>query len=147
MNDRLDRIDRGILDALTEDSRTPLTGLARRLGVARSTVQARLARLEGNGVIAGYTIRRGANSDHDAGIDAVVSIVVRSNQIEGVIKRLGELSSIRCVHAVSGAVDLIANVRSPSPQALDDTLNRIGTIPGVHRTTSAVVLATPVDRR
>src|SRR5205809_2495468 len=55
----LDDLDGRILRSLAEDSRQPATALARRLGVARTTVQERLARLERSGVIAGYTVRLG----------------------------------------------------------------------------------------
>ena len=60
----LDERDRELLALLAEDARMPLTGLARRLGVARSTVQQRLARLEADGVIAGYSVRLGPAARH-----------------------------------------------------------------------------------
>ena len=55
----LDDLDRGILAALTADARTSVATLARRLKVARSTIQARLERLETSGTIAGYTVKLG----------------------------------------------------------------------------------------
>lgn len=58
---RRDRTARALLAALLADARTPVTTLAKRLGVARTTVRARLARLETIGVIT-YWIQRAAES-------------------------------------------------------------------------------------
>jgi len=55
----MDDLDRGIIGLLSADARTSVATLARRLKVARSTIQARLERLETGGVIAGYTLKLG----------------------------------------------------------------------------------------
>ena len=49
--------DRELLSLLSENARMPVAELARRLDLSRTTVQARLERLEGQGVIAGYQVR------------------------------------------------------------------------------------------
>jgi DNA-binding Lrp family transcriptional regulator len=144
----LDETDRRLLELLAEDARLPLTGLARRLGIARSTVQVRLARLEARGVIAGYTVRLGpAHHDDDRGVEALVSLVVDARQVDRVVGELEACREVRSLHAVSGAVDLVALVRCPTPVDLDRLLDRIGATPGVERTNSSVVLATRIDRR
>ena len=55
----MDELDRNILGLLGADARMSVATLARRLKVARSTVQARLERLETTGIIAGYTLKLG----------------------------------------------------------------------------------------
>ena len=55
----MDDLDRNILTLLGADARMSVATLARRLKVARSTIQARLERLETNGTIAGYTLKLG----------------------------------------------------------------------------------------
>ena len=55
----MDELDRCILAQLAQDARVSVAVLARRLKCARSTVQARLERLESSGMIAGYTVRLG----------------------------------------------------------------------------------------
>ena len=49
-----DRFDRAILTALAEDGRMTVTDLAKRIGLSKSPTQARLKRLENEGVILGY---------------------------------------------------------------------------------------------
>lgn len=146
MKESLDETDRRILDVLTQDARIPIANLARRVGVARSTVQVRLARLEAAGVIAGYTIRRARTGASDDGMAALVSIVVESRRGEAVVADLGTFDEVRLLHTVSGAVDLVALVRCASTAELDRTLDRIGALPGVERTTSSVILTTRIDR-
>ena len=55
----MDDTDRAIIAHLGQDARMSVAVLARRLKLARSTVQARLERLETSGAIAGYTLRLG----------------------------------------------------------------------------------------
>jgi len=50
----LDPFDRRILAVLSVEGRLPVTELARRVGLSKSPVQARLKRLEETGVIRGY---------------------------------------------------------------------------------------------
>ncbi|AOB39681.1 DNA-binding transcriptional regulator AsnC [Bordetella parapertussis] len=57
MDPRLDAIDRQLLSLLQANAREPAAILARKLHLARSTVVARIARLERDGVIAGYGVR------------------------------------------------------------------------------------------
>jgi len=56
-SDAVDDIDRQLLGLLRDDARTSVATLARKLRVARGTVQNRLARLESDGTIVGYTVR------------------------------------------------------------------------------------------
>src|SRR3974390_1604667 len=51
--------DEPLVALLKENARLSTAALARRLGVARSTIQSRLERLERSGVIRGYTVRLG----------------------------------------------------------------------------------------
>ena len=59
MNERLDAIDRQLLSLLQANAREPAAILARKLGLARTTVVARIARLERESIVAGYGVRLG----------------------------------------------------------------------------------------
>jgi len=54
----LDARDRAILDALQEDARLSFAALARRVGLSPPAVAERVRRLEAEGVIRGYGLRR-----------------------------------------------------------------------------------------
>lgn len=144
MTGDLDITDRALLDVLSTDARQPIAGIAARLGVARSTVQQRLGRLEARGVIAGYTIRRGPSAP--IGLQARVSIVVDGRRADGVTEAVAAVPEVRTLLAVSGPIDLIADVESCDAQRLDEVIDRIGALPGVINTETVVVLAVKIER-
>lgn len=141
----VDKLDRNLLALLQADARASAADLARRLGVARTTVLARLARLERDGVVVGYTVRLGADVAERA-VQAYVGIVTDPKKAKDVTKKLARLPELRQLCSVSGEFDYIALLRADSTQRLDALLDEIGEIDGVLKTTSSVVLALRVDR-
>lgn len=140
-----DDLDRQLLTLLQANARDSAANLARRLGVARTTVLARIARLEREGVIVGYTVRLSAD-EADRSVQAWVGIVTDPKKARAVVQRLSRLPELRQLSSVSGEVDYVALLRAESTQRLDALLDEIGEIDGVMRTTSSVVLAVRVDR-
>lgn len=140
-----DELDRGLLALLQANARESTANLARKLGVARTTVLARLARLERDGVVVGYTVRLGADVAERA-VQAYVGIVTDPKKAKDVTKKLARLPELRQLCSVSGEFDYIALLRADSTQRLDALLDEIGEIDGVLKTTSSVVLALRVDR-
>lgn len=142
---RLDATDQALLALLRENARAPTSDLARKLKLSRTTVQSRLARLERERVIAGYTVTVGP--EVEAGqVRAHILITLeprKSLAIETALRRIPEL---RTLHSVSGPFDLIAIVAASSIGELDHLIDRIGALDGVERTTSAIVLSTRIDR-
>ena len=140
-----DELDRGLLALLQANARESTANLARKLGVARTTVLARLARLERDGVVVGYTVRLGADVAERA-VQAYVGIVTDPKKAKDVTKKLARLPELRQLCSVSGEFDYIALLRADPTQRLDALLDEIGEIDGVLKTTSSVVLALRVDR-
>jgi DNA-binding Lrp family transcriptional regulator len=141
----VDQLDGQILDLLVENARTSVTELARRLRVARSTVQERITRLERTGVIAGYTVRLGPAATGRR-VTAYVAITVDPKRAAHVQQTLHRIPGVRTLHTVSGPFDLIALVAAETTADIDAVLDRVGEIVGVERTTSAIVLTTKFDR-
>lgn len=141
----MDALDQKLLDLLTRDARLSLAMLARRLGVARSTVQYRLDRLERAGVIGGYTVRAG-KATQAAGIEALVLIAVEPRLQAAVEKRLSAIGAVRRLLSVSGSYDLAATVTAKSAELLDAALDEVRNTPGIRKTVSAVVLSSRLDR-
>jgi DNA-binding Lrp family transcriptional regulator len=141
----LDTLDRHLIALLQADARTSTADLARRLGVARTTVLARLARLEKQGVIVGYTVRLG-QEDGERGVEAYVGIATEPQAARLVTQRLAAIPELRQLCSVSGEMDFLALLHAESPARLDALLDEIGAIAGVQRTTTSVVLARRIDR-
>ncbi|WP_422033575.1 Lrp/AsnC family transcriptional regulator [Roseovarius sp.] len=142
---QIDHTDHALLSLLRENARMPVAGLARRLGLARTTVQARLDRLEATGTIAGYTVRVTDALRAPLRATALVSIEPRS--APAVLARLESLPGVRTVHTTSGRVDLIVRLEAATTEQLDDTLDRIGEAKGVKSSESLIHLSTKIDRR
>ncbi|SHK89448.1 transcriptional regulator, AsnC family [Roseovarius marisflavi] len=141
---QIDEMDRALLALLARNARLPVATLARKLGLARTTVQARLDRLETSGVIAGYTLRLGQEARPALRATALVSIEPRTGP--AVLARLDSLPQVRSVHTTSGRFDLIVSLEATTTQELDETLDRIGEAKGVRSSESLIHLSTKLDR-
>ena len=142
---QIDKLDHALLALLRETARMPVAGLARRLGLARTTVQARLDRLEETGTIAGYTVR--VTDALRAPIRATALVSIEPRSAPTVLARLESLPGVRTVHTTSGRVDLIVGLEAATTEELDDTLDRIGEAKGVRSSESLIHLSTRIDRR
>lgn len=141
----LDTTDAALLALLRENARTPTAELARRLQLSRTTVQSRIERLERQGVIAGYSVVVAEEVEAHL-VRAHVLITLAPRQSGAIEQALRKIPEVRVLHSVSGPFDLIAIVAAASIGELDTLIDRIGTVDGVERTTSAIVLATRIDR-
>jgi DNA-binding Lrp family transcriptional regulator len=145
-NVRLDDKDRRLLGLLREDARLPTAALARELGVARTTVVERLKRLKAGGVVAGYTVR--LNPDLEQSLLRVhVLLSLDAKKGDSVVHALRRIRQVRTVHAISGVFDCLVFVEGETTSEIDTVLDAIGTIPGVERTQSSLVLSVKFDRR
>ena len=109
----MDELDQAILGLLSGDARITLSTMARRLKVARSTVQARLERLETSGVIAGYTVKLG-EAARAGRLRATVLLEIELRQQPAILGRLKTIPEVEristtvrprvCVPAVSTAI-------------------------------------------
>jgi DNA-binding Lrp family transcriptional regulator len=143
--DQLDELDRNLLALLQQNARESVAKLARRLGVARTTVVARIERLERTQVIAGYGVRLGQDV-LDSSIHAYVGIILGPKYGRDVLKRLSTMPEVQLLCAVSGEYDYVAWLRAPSPDRLNDLLDEIGSLDGVARTTTSIILSRKVER-
>jgi len=141
---QIDETDRALIALLTENARAPVALLARRLDLARTTVQARLDRLESSGVIRGYTLRL-ADSQR-AALQATALLSIEPRSAPAVLARLKSLPGVKTVHTTSGRFDLIVGLEAHTTEALDDTLDRIGETRGVKGSESLIHLSTKLDR-
>ena len=141
----MDETDRNLLALLGADARVSVATLSRRLKVARSTIQARLERLETSGIIAGYTVKLGVVGRLGR-IRATVLLTVEPRSQPNVLTRLKALPEVESIHSVSGRVDLLLQLAAPSTAVLDTVLDAIGAINGVKSSESLIHLSTKLDR-
>ncbi|MFC7702812.1 Lrp/AsnC family transcriptional regulator [Plastorhodobacter daqingensis] len=141
----MDDLDRSLLAQLSADARVSVAVLARRMKVARSTIQARLERLESSGVIAGYTVKLG-EAARQGRIRASVLLTIEPRSQANVLTRLRALPQVEKIHTTSGRFDLLLQVAAQTTTALDEVLDAIGAITGVRSSESLIHLSTKIDR-
>lgn len=141
-----DEIDRSIASALVGDGRTTLKTLAARTGLSVSAVQARVRRLEANGVIGGYS----ALIDPDAlglPLAAIVAVTPLDPSSEyDIPERLSGLPAVESCYSVAGEDSFVLFVRVASPRALEELIREIRKRANVS-TRTTVVLQTFFERR
>ncbi|TWC33614.1 AsnC family transcriptional regulator [Pseudomonas sp. SJZ079] len=142
---RLDDIDRQLIAALQLNARESVAMLARKLGIARTTVISRIARLEKNKIINGYGLRLGQRV-LDGGLQAYVGITLQPRSGKEVLRRLTSMAEVQQLCTVSGEFDFVAWLRADSPERLDQLLDEIGEVDGVEKTTTSIILSCKLDR-
>lgn len=139
-----DRIDRNLLRILEENARLSASELARRVGLARSTVQERISRLERTGVILGYkAIIKKAD---EQSVLAYLFIKLNHRQSKKVIANLQQFLEINSAYVASGDCNILCRVVVPFLEDLDALISDISGLDGVDSISSSVVLSTKIDR-
>ncbi len=141
----MDDLDRRLVTALPDVTRPGVLELSRRLGIARGTVQARLDRLQAGGVLAGF----GPYLDLRAlgfNVLAFTTLEIAQGQETAVIDSLTGIPEVIEVHKTTGPGDLLCRIVARTNEHLHDVLEQVLATPGITRTTSALALASPVQR-
>ena len=136
----MDELDRKLLALLRADSRTPAATLAARLKVSRGTVQNRIARLQAQGVIQGFTVRTRPELEAQR-IRAVMSIAIEGERSSAVIRKLKGLPAVDRIWTTNGRWDLVAELDVGSLGEFSRALDDIRTIEGISMTETSLLLA------
>jgi DNA-binding Lrp family transcriptional regulator len=142
----IDELDARLIAALRESPRVGLLEVSRRLGVARGTVQARLAKLESRGVITGY----GPEVDPAAmgyGIQAFVLLELAQGRLSEASRVLEGVPEVVEADAISGPQDLLCRLVARDTEHLQEIVNRILATAAIRRSTSYIVLSQQVKPR
>jgi len=142
---RLTSEQQRLLALLRKNARESTASLARKLGIARTTVAERIHRLEKDGVINGYTVRV-TDAFARNRITAHVLINVNAKRTESVVRELDASPHVRAVYALSGVFDYEVTVDAGSTEEIDGILDAIGRIEGIERTQTSIVLSVKFER-
>jgi DNA-binding Lrp family transcriptional regulator len=140
----MDDLDRQLIGLLRDNARSSVASLAKKLRVARGTVQNRLARLEEDGTIVGYTVRLKPQAELH-GIRAVMTIAVEGNRTQSVLRSLRGDPAIAALHTTNGRWDFVAELRAEDLQEFDRIISRISLLEGVSKSETNLLLTTYKD--
>jgi DNA-binding Lrp family transcriptional regulator len=142
----LDPVDERLIAALASFPRAGMLQLAREVGVARNTAQARFDRLIEAGVITGFgpdlDLRRVGYT-----VSAFVSLEIAQGRAAAVDGHLWEIPEVLEAYMTTGPSDLLCRVVARDNDHLGQVINRILEVPGITRTTTSLVLATRIAPR
>jgi DNA-binding Lrp family transcriptional regulator len=137
----MDDIDRQLISLLRDDARLSVVAIAKKLRVARATVQNRLTKLEADGTIVGYSVRLRPEAEAHR-IRAMMSIEVEGHHGEAVRRLLRGHPNVVALHTTNGRWDLIAELRTDTLEAFDKVLNSIRGTQGISNTETSILLST-----
>jgi len=144
----LDAHDRKILSALAEEGRLSIVDLARRIGLSKSPTQARLRKLEADGVIIGY---RALIDPVRLGLDLVVFVELRLNDtresaLAAFNRAMAQIGEIEEAHMIASHFDYLLKIRTRSISAYRTVLaEKISTLPHVASTSTYVAMEAVKD--
>ena len=134
----MDDKDRHILQLLKADARLPLKTIAAEVGLARSSVRERIAKLEQAGVIRGYRAELGDVAD--AGVRAFLLLRLQRTPLPDTIRQILALPGTRRCYSVSGEIDLVVELSVESMAQLNEHRDTIARLDGVADVTTMPVL-------
>lgn len=137
----MDDTDRQLLSLLRDDARASVASLAKVLRVSRGTVQNRLAKLEADGTITGYTVRLKPQAEGHR-IRAFMTVVVEGNRTDAVLAALRGDPAVSALHTTNGRWDMVAELQADSLEAFDRVLSRIRLLEGIANTETSLLLST-----
>ena len=144
-NDKLDLdgFDHKILRILGYDGRISITELAQRIGLSKSPTQARVRRLEADGVIIGYRamldpIQLGLN--HVAFVEVKLSDT-REAALQAFNTAVSQVPEIEQAHMIASNFDYLLKVRTSDMEAYRRVLGeKISALPHVASTSTFVAM-------
>ena len=143
----IDELDGQLIELLVAEPRVGVLEASRRLGVARGTVQARLDRMHARGVITGY----GPDINPvaiDYGVMAFVTLELRqAGGHDPVARRLGAIAEVLEAHTITGAGDMLCRIVARTNADLQRVIDAIVELDGVVRTSTVIVLDSPLPHR
>jgi DNA-binding Lrp family transcriptional regulator len=137
----MDTTDRQLISLLRDNARLPVASLAKTLGVARGTVQNRLAKMEADGTIMGYTVKLKPQAE-ERQIRALMTVAVEGNRTDEVLRALRGDPAVYALHTTNGRWDIVAELRTDGLEAVDRVLGRIRLIDGISNTETSLLLST-----
>jgi DNA-binding Lrp family transcriptional regulator len=142
----IDRLDAEIVQLMRTEPRIGISEIARRLEVARGTVQARLEKLVARGVITSF----GPEVDPTRmgyPVLAFVFLELSQGRLDEAVAHLSEIPEVLEAHGTSGTRDLLCRIAAHDTEHLQKLINRVLDTPSVRRSTSYISLSRQIPLR
>ncbi|ANE75418.1 transcriptional regulator AsnC [Dickeya solani] len=143
----MDELDRGILNALMENARTPYAELAKQFSVSPGTVHVRVEKMKQAGIIVGTRLDV---NPKQLGYDVCcfIGIILKSaKDYPSAVEKLSNLEEVVEAYYTTGHYSIFIKVMCRSIDALQHVLiNKIQTIDEIQSTETLISLQNPIMR-
>lgn len=143
----MDEMDQRLLAALRRDGRASLSELAHDLGVTRTTIRVRMARLVKSGEIVAFSVV--TRSDvATSPVRGLMMLSIEGRGTDRIMQRLSGMTEVVAFHTTNGTWDLIVEIGTGTLEQLDEVLFAIRRLDGVVRSETNLLLSSrrPVRR-
>lgn len=137
----MDKIDIAIVAELRRNSRISLSDLAVVVGVSRVTVRTRLARLQTDGVIVGFTVVL-ADDIQESPVRGLMMLGIEGRGTDRISRVVSGITAVQAIHSTNGKWDLIVELGTETLSKLDEVLAKIRQLEGVSTSETSLLLAT-----
>jgi len=142
----MDDINKKLLELLELNARETVSSLAAKVGLSRSSVQERLTRLEDQGEILSYTIKRKSPKDGKK-TRAYFLITTNGALCHQIAPHLEKMPEVISFDSISGDIDAVVCVETDSTEELGILRDRIAGFHQVRDIQTLSVLATRIEWR
>jgi DNA-binding Lrp family transcriptional regulator len=137
----MDKTDERLVAALRHNARASLSDLALQLNLSRTTVRARIERMQARGEILGFSVVLKQDTMRDP-VRGLMMIGIEGRGTTRIVRQLQGLAQVRAIHSTNGRWDLIVELGTETLEALDAALARIRMFDGVATSETSLLLAT-----
>jgi DNA-binding Lrp family transcriptional regulator len=141
LNMELNETDKKILHGLLDDARFSSRQIAKNVGVSVGTVLSRIKKMEGEGLIKGYSVIL----NHEKlgyELTVVTEITVSKGRLVEIEKEIAKIPNVCSVYDVTGLTDAIIIAKFRNREELGQFTKRLLALPYLERTNTHVVLTT-----
>jgi len=138
--DALDKQNKAIIDVLKKSGRLSTRDIAKKSGVPAATVYKRMKKMEGEGIIEGYTV---VLNQEKLGRETMAYMLIRTKPGADYTTMMDDITKheeVEDIAAISGDFDIILKVRTSSMKELDHFIfNYLRKFPDVTQTQTLMV--------
>lgn len=140
----LSSLEMGVLEILCQDARTTYAQMSTMLGATKDDVEAAARHLQNEGIIVGYSAIVNWELTQRDDVQAVIEVRVspqRDIGFDSIAERIYRFDEVQAVYLMSGAYDLMLEVRADSMRKLATFVSqKLSTIENVLSTATHFVL-------
>ncbi|MEO9682710.1 MAG: Lrp/AsnC family transcriptional regulator [Tateyamaria sp.] len=136
----MDETDSRLISALRHNARASLSDLSLLLGLSRTTVRARMEKLQQRGDIVGFSVVLREDMLGDP-VRGLMMIAIEGRGTERILRQLNGMSAVRALHSTNGRWDVIAEIGTETLETFDEVLFAIRRLDGVTSSETSLLLS------